>query len=130
MASSQQAEDIYQNTYVNYFDQATGSYLGGKETYGFGAEITIFGADRTVLKEDIDTDALLASFGDNLSSVSEDDLPESFVGTVLPSEEEDAGGETITPTITVDETGETPILVYDPPRDADPRFCRRKYIRI
>ena len=38
-------EDIYENTYVSYFDQATGSYLGGKETYGFGAEITIFGAE-------------------------------------------------------------------------------------
>ena len=114
--------ETYENTFVSYFDQATGSYLGGKETYGFGAEITIFGADRTVLKEDIDTDALLASFGDDLSTVDGDSLPESFVGTVLPSEEEDAGGETITATITVDETGDTPILVYDPPRDADSDF--------
>ena len=114
--------ETYENTYINYYNDADGSFLGGMETFGFGAEITIYGADRTVLKEAIDTEALLASFGDNLSSVSEDDLPESFVGTVLPSEAEAAGGETITATITVDENGETPVLVYDPPRDADSDF--------
>ena len=87
--------ETYENTYINYYNDADGSFLGGMETFGFGAEITIYGADRTVLKEAIDTEALLASFGDNLSSVSEDDLPETFLDAVLPpeaeSEDEDEG---------------------------------------
>ena len=50
--------ETYENTYINYYNDADVSFLGGMETFGFGAEITIYGADRTVLKEAIDTEAL------------------------------------------------------------------------
>ena len=34
--------ETYENTYINYYNDADGSFLGGMETFGFGAEIHIW----------------------------------------------------------------------------------------